>query len=393
MDNHDISMTEERRMIAQTAKRVGERFGLDYWRRKDARYEFPGEAWTAICDAGLCGVALPEAYGGAGLGMVEMAVAIEALAAAGAGATIAQLFMLNPIFGGVSVSKFGSEAMKQALLPKLLCGEVQFCMALTEPDAGSNTLSIRTKAKADGNGFRLDGQKIWITAVPTSQKMLVIARTRDAEEGRRRTDGITMFLIDSTREGVSHQTIEKLGTNTLPASSVFFDAVRIEPDEVVGTLNQGWGALLDVLNAERIVTTAGLIGAGKLAIRLGVDYANGRRVFGATPISAYQGLQFPLAQAYAELQCAQVMNLQAAALFDAGLPFGSESNIAKLISAQAATHATERAMQTMGGMGYAKDYHAERLWRDVRLFRFAPVSEEMILNYIAVHDLGMTRGY
>jgi acyl-CoA dehydrogenase len=360
---------------------------------KVARKEFPAEIWRAICDAGLCGIMLPEAYGGSALGMVDMAIVIEALAASGAGSTVGQLYMINPIFGGVSIARFGSDAMKRELLPKLIRGDMNFCMALTEPDAGSNALELRSFARPDGEGFRLSGQKIWITGVGTSQKMLVIARTKKLDEVARKTEGITMFLIDTDRAGVSHTAIDKLGTNTLPSSTIFFDNVRIEADEVVGTLHGGWYELLDVLNSERIVTTAGLVGAGELAIRLAVEYARERRVFGKTPIAAYQGLQFPLAQAHAELECARLMNRHAAALFDAGQPFGSEANIGKLIAAQAANAATERSMQTMGGMGYAKEFHVERLWRDARLFRFAPISEEMILNFIAVHDLKMVRSY
>jgi acyl-CoA dehydrogenase len=212
-------------------------------------------------------------------------------------------------------------------------------------------------------------------------------------EAERRSHGISMFLIDVDRTGLAHEGIDKVGTNTLAASSVYFDSVRVTDDELVGTLHHGWEELLDVLNTERIVTTAGLIGAGRLALRLAVDYANQRKVFGATPIAAYQGLQFPLAQAYAELECARVMNLRAAALYDAGEPYGREANVAKLIAAQACEAAVSRAMQTMGGMGFAREYHVERLWRDARLFKFAPVSEEMILNYIAVHCLKMPRSY
>jgi acyl-CoA dehydrogenase len=389
----DFSLTEEQRMMVDTARQIGEKFGLEYWREKDAKKQFPAEIWRAICDAGLCGITLPEEYGGSGLGMVDMAIVIEALAASGAGSTVGQLYMINPIFGGVSISRFGTETMKRELLPKLISGDLNFCMALTEPDAGSNTLEIRSFAKADGDGFRLNGQKIWITGVETSQKMLVVVRTRKIEEVARKTEGITMFLIDTDRAGVKHTPIEKLGTNTLPSSTIFFDNVRVEANEVIGTLHGGWYELLDVLNSERIVTTAGLVGAGELAIRLAVEYAKDRRVFGKTPIAAYQGLQFPLAQAHAELECARLMNRQAAALFDAGQPFGSQANVGKLIAAQAANAATERSMQTMGGMGYAKEFHVERLWRDARLFRFAPISEEMILNFIAVHDLKMVRSY
>jgi acyl-CoA dehydrogenase len=389
----DFRLTEEQGMMAKTARQIGERFGLDYWRRQDEAKAFPREFWKAVCDAGLCGVALPEDHGGAGLGMLEMALIIENLAAGAGGSTVGQLFMVNPIFGGVSISRFGTPAMKAELLPKIISGEINCCMALTEPDAGSNSLEIKTYAHADGKGWRLNGNKIWITAVPDAAKMLAVARTTKLAEGGRRTAGLSMFMIDVDRTGLTHQAIDKVGTNTLAASNVYFDNVRIEPEELVGTLDGGWKELLDVLNTERIVTTAGLVGTGELAMRLAVDYANQRKVFGNTPISAYQGLQFPLAQCHAEIESARLMNYKAAANCDAGLPYGSEANIAKLLAAQAIARATERSMQTMGGMGFAKESHVERLWRDCRLFRFAPISEEMILNYIAVHDLGMPRSY
>ena len=389
----NFELSEEQRMIAATARQVGERFGLDYWRKIDAEKKFPAEIWKAICEAGLCGVALPTEYGGSGLGMVEMALIVENLAAAGAGSTLGQMFMVNPIFGGVSISKFGSPEMKRDLLPKLISGEIGCSMGLTEPDAGTNTLEIRSFARAQGDGWILNGRKIWITAVDAADKMLVIARTKKIEESRSRSDGLTMFMIDVKRKGLTYTPIDKLGTNTLTSSAVFFDDVEIRADELIGTLHGGWRELLDVLNTERIVTTAGLTGTCELAIKLAVNYANDRKIYGDKPISSYQGLQFPLAQCYAENEAARLLNYKAAANFDAGLPFGSESNAAKLLAAQAAARTTERAMQTMGGMGFSKEYHVERLWRDCRLFRFAPISEEMILNYIAMHDLGMPRSY
>jgi acyl-CoA dehydrogenase len=389
----DFQFSDEQRMLVETARKVGGQFGPDYWRELDARKAYPAEAWQAICDAGLCGIALPEDHGGSGLGMLEMALAVEALTAAGAGATLAQMFMLNPIFGGVSITRCGTSQQKAALLPGLISGEITFCMALTEPDAGTNSLDIRSFARRDGEGWRLSGRKVWITAVPQARKMLVVARTRRIEEVRRKTEGISLFLIDVEREGLSHSPIDKLGTNTLPSSSIFFDDVHIRPEELLGEEHQGWPDLLEVLNTERIVTTAGLIGTVDLALRLAVEYGTDRKVFGGRPIASYQGIQFPLAQAHAISECARLMNYKAATLCDLGQPYGAEANRAKLLAAQVAALATERAMQTMGGMGYAKEFHAERLWRDARLFRFAPVSEEMVLNFIAQHDLGMPRSY
>lgn len=389
--NFDLS--DEQKMIAESARKVGERFGLDYWRDHDARKAFPQEFWHAVCEAGLCGVALPEEHGGSSLGMVEMALIVEQLAAAGGGSTVGQLFMINPIFGGVSISRFGSEAMRRELLPKIISGEINCCMALTEPDAGSNSLEIKTFATRAGNGWRLSGRKIWITGVESAQKMLVIARTTKVEDSPKRTHGLTMFVIDVARNGLTYAPIEKAGTNTLSACNVFFDDVEIDGSEIVGTLDGGWYELLDVLNTERIVTTASLVGAADLAIRLAVDYAKERRVFAGKSIASYQGLQFPLAQHWAETQCARLMNLKAAALFDTGEPYGTEANVGKLIASQAASAGIEQAMQTMGGMGFAKDMHVERLWRDARLFRFAPISEEMILNFIAGQNLGLPRSY
>ena len=389
----DFQLNDVQQMMVESARQVGERFGLEYWREHDAKKAFPKEFWLAVCEAGLGGAALPEAYGGSGLGMFELSLIVDTLAATGGGSTVGQLFMINPIFGGVSISRFGSEKMKQEVLPKIISGEINCSMALTEPDAGTNTLELKTFARADGDGWRLSGRKVWITGVASAQKMLVIARTKKLADSKSRTDGLSMFMIDVERAGLMHTPIDKLGTCTLDSSSVFFDDVRIEADELIGTLHGGWRELLDVLNTERIVTTAGLVGSGSLAIRLAVEYANDRKVFGDRAISSYQGIQFPLAQGHAEIQAARLLNHKAATNFDQGLPYGSEANAAKLLAAQACGTVTEKAMQAMGGMGYAKEFHVERLWRDCRLFRFAPVSEEMVLNFIANHDLGMPRSY
>jgi len=388
----DFDRTDEQEMIVDTARRVGEKFGLEYWREIDSRKAYPHELWQAICDAGLCSIAISEADGGAGLGMVELAMAVEALCAAGGGSTLSQLFMVNPIFGGITLSKFGT-ADQKALLPGLMDGSVTFCMALTEPDAGSNALAISTFATPDGNGWRLNGQKIWITSVPQSTKMLVIARTKRVSEVERKTDGISLFMIDSDRDGIVHSPIDKTGTRTLPSSTVYFENVAIGKGELLGELHQGWEQLLEVLNTERIVTTAGLLGAAELSIRIAVDYAKDRKVFRNAPIGSYQALQFPLAEAHIQVACARLMNYKAARLHDLGRPYGSEANQAKWLAGHAAGLATDRAVQTLGGMGYSKEYHVERLWRDARLFRVAPVSEEMVLNYVAQHDLGLPRSY
>lgn len=389
--NFDI--TDEQKMMMATARQIGEQFGLDYWRQKDAAKDYPREVWQAICDAGIAGMMVPEEHGGLGLGLVDLALCIEELCSGGAGSTLSQMFMLNPVFGGVALTLYGTETMKRNLLPGLCDGSVTFCMALTEPDAGTNSLNMKTQATRVDGGWSISGQKIWITGVAASKKMLVIARTSPLDPGRKKTHGITMFMIDTDRQGVSHTAIDKLGTNTLPSSVVYLDRAFAADDEVIGTVDGGWHELLDILNCERIVTTSGLVGTGNLALRLAVDYARERKVFNDRPIGSYQALQFPLAQHWAEIEAARLLNLKAASNFDRGLPFGSESNAAKLIASQAASAAAEQAMHVMGGMGYSKEFHAERLWRDARLFRFAPVSEEMILNYIATANLGLPRSY
>lgn len=389
----DFTRTDEQALLIETARKVGEKYGLDYWREHDAKKAFPAAIWQEICDAGLCGISVPEEYGGSGLGMTELAMAIEALCASGAGSTLSQLFMCNPIFGGVTLSKYGTPEMKRELLPKLVTGQARFAMALTEPDAGTNTLALKTFARADGTGWRLSGQKIWITCVPQATKLLVVARTRRSDEVRRKTDGISLFMIDVDRPGLKHTAIEKVGTNTLPSSQVFFDEVRVEENELVGELDRGFHQLLDTLNTERIVTTAGLVGTAELAIRLAVGYAKDRKVFNGAPIGSYQAIQFPLAEAHIKAECARLMNHKAANLADRGEAYGSEANMGKWLAGQAAALATDRAMQTHGGMGFAKEYHVERLWRDARLFKFAPVSEEMVLNYVAQHDLDLPRSY
>ena len=389
----NFELTDEQVMLAETARRVGESFGLEYWREKDSNEEFPHEIWQAICDAGLSGIAVPEEFGGSGLGMLEIAICVENLCAAGGGSTLSQMFMLNPIFGGVSIARLGTPAQKAEMLPGLVSGQMMFAMALTEPDAGSNSLEVRTFAAAEGSGWRLSGQKVWITCVPQADKILVVARTKTVADSISKTDGISLFMIDREREGLTHRSIDKVGTKTLPSSFIFFDNVRVEEHELIGTIHSGVRQLLDVFNTKHIVKTDVLGVTAKLDEELAGSYAADRKIFGGKPIGSYQALQFPLAESRIEAECARLMNYKAAALHDMGKPYGSEANMAKYLAGHAAGHATDRAMQTMGGMGYSKEYHVERLWRDARLFRIAPISEEMVLNFVAQHDLGMPRSY
>lgn len=389
----DFALSSEQEMLVETARRIGHDYGVDYWRKLDAASQFPHEIWQALCEAGIAGASLPVEHGGSGLGMLETALVVEALTGAGAGMPLAQLFMVNPVFGGRAIQRFGTEAMRREILPGLADGTAMMSFALTEPDAGNNSLRISTTARADGRGWILTGQKTWISGYATSTHLLVVARTSPLDQATGRTHGISMFLIDAKRKGVSAQPIDKVGTRPLPAFTVFFDEVRIEEDELVGTLDGGWPELLELLNGERIVTTAGLIGTGRLAIQLSSNFVRDRRIFGDRAIGSYQGVQFPLAEATASLNASSLINQKAAWLFDRQLPMATEASSAKYLAAEAAFAACDRSMQVMGGMGLANEYHVERLWRDARVFRIAPVPQEMALNYIAMHDLGLPRSY
>ncbi|MFE4523754.1 acyl-CoA dehydrogenase family protein [Cytobacillus firmus] len=389
----NFEMTQEQIMLKEGVRKIAQKYGLEYWREKDAQHEFVNELWSELGKNGYIGVAISEEYGGAGLGLIEMAMVIEELAKSGAGSTVGQLFMLTPVFGGVTIELHGNKAQKQEFLPKIASGEMNFCMALTEPNAGSNSLEITTFAKKEGDHYIINGQKIWISGVNIADKMLLVARTAKKEDVQKKTDGISLFLVDVDDPAITAQPIEKVGTHTVRSDAVFIENLKVHKDDLIGEEGKGWRYLVDTLNAERIVTTAGLVGTGELALKLAVDYSKERVVFNNTPIGAYQGIQFPLAELSAEINVAQLMNYKAAWLYDQSLPNGAEANTAKLIAGKAAFQVCDRAMQVMGGYGYAKEYHVERLWRDVRLFKMAPVSEEMILNFIAQHNLGMPRSY
>jgi acyl-CoA dehydrogenase len=357
----DFEISPDQQRMIDTAARIGREYGLDYWRELDASHRFPREMWQALCDCGIAGAMLPEEYGGAGLGMLDAVLMLETLTEAGAGLPLAQLFMLNPVFGGQAVARFGTDAMRRELLPRLIDGSALFSFALTEPDAGNNSLNIRAHARRDGEGWCLSGQKVWISGHDVATHMLVVARTTPAGTGAQRSHGISMFLIDAHREGIQATPIAKAGTHPLSSFTLFFDNVRIEPHELLGTLDGGWPELVELLNGERIITAAGLVGTGRLAVRLAVSYAMERKVFADRPIGAYQAVQFPLARCTAALNGAGLVNRKAAWLMDRGDAFGSEANTAKLLAADAAFEACDRAMQTMGGMGYAAEFHVERL--------------------------------
>ena len=388
----DFAFTEQQRLIQQGVRDTVKDFGLEYWRDKDRAHEFPTELWRAIGQGGWIGVAIPEKYGGAGQGALELGLVAEEACRAGGGSTLSMLFMVTPVFGAETIKRHGSEEQKEKYLPPMAAGELDFCMALTEPNAGSNTLEIETAAARDGDSYRVNGQKVWITGIDKAQHCLVVTRTTSFQDTPKKSFGLSLLVADLPSEGLTYQSMEKLGTRCINSCQVFFDDVRVPVDGLVGEEGKGWGYILDTLNSERIVTAAGCLATGDIALRLATDYARDRVVFNR-PIGANQGIQFPLAEIKINLEAARLLNYKAASLYDSDQNAGAEANMAKYLAAETAFAACDRAIQTMGGYGYAVDSDLERLLRDVRLFRLAPVSQEMILNYIGQHILGMPRSY
>lgn len=395
----DFDLPETAVAVREGVAAVAAKYDHAYWSRCEEEHRFPSEAWRDLADGGWIGLCVPEEYGGGGAGMLELAVACETLAASG-GTAGTFLYILTPGFGAMTLARHGTEEQRRALLPGIATGETQFCLALTEPDAGSNAIEIATSARVDGDELVIRGQKTWISGVENAAWMLVVARTTPAGDAQERlgsrTGGFTIALVDVARavaDGtLTYTPIPKMGGNVVTASQVFLDDVRVPVTNVVGEVDRGFSVLWDVLNPERILAAAGGVGGAEAALRLAVDYARERVVFGR-PIGANQGIAFPLAQVKAKVELARLMTYQAAWLFDQGRPCGTETSIAKLTAAQASWEAADRAFQTFGGMAYSKEYPVERLFRDSRIARNIPVSEELVLAHIGTQVLGLPRSY
>ncbi|OYT34225.1 acyl-CoA dehydrogenase [Archaeoglobales archaeon ex4484_92] len=407
----NFDFTEEQKMIASAARDIAKDFPPEYWREKEENGEFAEEFFKAVSKAGFFGILIPEKYGGAGYGMQEMLVAMEELAANGCGAGGVWYFVLTEIFGALPIVRYGSVEQKEKYLPKIAKGELEFCMALTEPDAGTNTLKTKTFAKKDGDEYVINGNKIFISGVDRAKAMLLVARTTPYEQAPKRSLGITLFIVDLPNKAIKWNPIPKHAINFSKTCEVSINDLRVPESSILGMKDLGWYLLLDVLNPERMSAAAGAVGGAKLAIRKAVEYSKQRRVF-VDPIGSYQGLQFPLAEAYAALECARMMMYKAAWLYDTKFKskdvldpskrvemaatfreIGDAANMAKVVAVENAIKAVYWAMQTFGGYGYAKEYDVERWWREVNLLRLAPVTQQMALNYIAEHILGMPRSY
>jgi acyl-CoA dehydrogenase len=386
----DFELTPEQLEVLATVQAVNRRFDLNYWRDKDKNHAFAHEFWSALREAGLTGAMVPEAYGGAGLGLHEAALVIDELASGGSGVTGGLSFILGPIFGGFCIARHGTSAQKERYLTALAAGRLKVSLGLSEPDSGSDALAMTTRARRSEKGWVIRGRKMWTTGANMADLIIVAARTDDAE--RHTQDGITLFLVDAPNPQIVLDPVDKVGLHTMPSFSMALEDVAVPAEAVLGEVGQGWSVLVDILNPERVAVTATATGTGRLLLDLAVQYASERRAFGR-PIGSNQAVQFPLAQWKAYLENAKLMNLHAAWRFDRGLPCSAESLYAKLLGTRAACGVADQAMQTMGGFGYSTDYHVERYWRDLRLFRSAPVSEEMTLAQIAHNVLQMPRSF
>jgi len=387
----DFELNAEQKMIVETAADIARDFGPEYWREKDKKHEFPEDFWKSLVEAGFTGIVVPESYGGGGMGMFEMILAMETLVSEGCGLAGEWFLCLSSVFGGLSIAKHGNEAQKQKYLPKIAKG-LEFCLGLTEPDAGTNTLNISTAAVRDGDDFVVNGQKMFISGADRAKGMLLVTRTTPIDKAPKRTLGLSLFVVDLPNSAVEIIPIEKHGINYSKTFEMYISDFRVPAENLLGEVDKGWYSVLDTLNPERMSFSAAACGLGLLAIKKAVDYAKERKVFEA-PIGSHQAIQFPLAEAKAKIEAARLLNYKAASLYDRGLDCGAEANMAKVAAVEAGTSAVYHAMQTFGGYGYAVEYDVERWWREVNLIRLAPVTHQMALAFIGQHVLGLPKSY
>lgn len=383
--------TDEQQAIRDGVLKLCERFDADYWRRTDESGDFPEAFVAAMAQAGWLGAAMPVELGGSGLGLTEAAIAMQAVAESGAGFSGASALHLN-IFGPMPLVKFGTDEQKRKLIPRLISGEDRMCFGVTEPDAGLDTTSLTTRAVRTSDGYVISGRKMWTTMAQRATKMLIVARTTPKVEVSKPTDGISLFYVDFDRERIQAQPIPKMGRKAIESNAVFIDDLHVPADALVGEEGRGFYYLLEGLNPERVMIGAEAVGLGRAALKRAAAYAKDRVVFGR-PIGQNQGVAHPLAKAWAELEAANLMAFKAAALHDAGRDCGAEANAAKYLGGEAGFRACEAAVMAHGGMGYAKEYDVERYFRESMIARIAPVSREMIFNYIAERVLGLPKSY
>ncbi|MBC7132868.1 MAG: acyl-CoA/acyl-ACP dehydrogenase [Roseovarius sp.] len=384
-------MTPEQQGIRDAILRICAEFDDEFWLRKDREGGFPVELHQKLARDGWLGIAIPEEYGGAGLGIVDAAIMMQAIAESGGGNSAASAVHMN-IFGLNPVVRFGTEEQKRKYLPPLVAGEERACFGVTEPTTGLDTTRLKTRAVRQGDRYVVHGQKVWISTAQVADKILLLARTTPLEEVSKPTEGLSLFYTDLDRNFVTVREIEKMGRKCVDSNELFIDGLPIPAADLIGEEGQGFRQILHGLNPERVLIAAEAVGIGRNAIRRAADYANERVVFGR-PIGQNQGVQHPLAACWAELEAANLMAMHGGALYDAGKPCGNEANAAKYLAGEAAVKATQTAQLTFGGFGYAKEYHVERLVREAILFRIAPVTPQLILSFIAERALGLPKSY
>jgi acyl-CoA dehydrogenase len=387
----DFAFTEDQRNIREAVLRQCSQFGDDYWLEHDRSGEWPVEFHKAMADAGWLGIAMPEAVGGAGLGITEAAIMMQAVAESGGGLSAASAIH-GPVFGLEPVILFGTEEQQARMIPPILSGEERMCFAVTEPNTGLDTTSLKTRAERVPGGYKVNGEKIWITNAHVADRMLLIARTTPLEEVRKKTEGLTLFYCRLDREAIEHRLIPKMGRHAVGSNMLFITDLFIPEEDRIGEEGQGFKILLQGLNPERVLLGAEATGLGRVAIERAAKYARERIVFGR-PIGQNQGIQHPLAKAWMQVEAASLMVFKAATLFDSGVDCGVEANAAKYLAAEAGYEACQTAVMSMGGMGYAQEYQVERYLREVLIPRIAPVSPHQIMNFIAERVLELPKSY
>jgi acyl-CoA dehydrogenase len=387
----DFDEDERHAEIREGVRRVCGKFDDRYWQERDGKHEFPWDFYRAMADGGWIGIAIPEEFGGGGQGIQEASLVLEEVAASGAAMNGASAIHLS-IFGMNPLVKHGSPELRSKYLPQVVDGSLHVAFGVTEPDAGTDTTQITTRAIRDGDHYVVRGRKVWMSKALLCQKVLLLVRTTSRDEVQRKTDGLSLLFADLQKPEVEIRAIPKTGRNAVVSCEVTFDDLRVPISDRVGEEGRGFYYLLDGLNPERILVASEALGIGRVAIERAVEYANQRIVYGR-PIGKNQAISFPLAEAYARLRASSLVTREAAWRYDHGMSCGEQANMAKWLSAEAAYFAADRAMQTFGGFGYSTEYNVERFWKEARLLRLAPVPQEMALNYLAEHVLGLPRSY
>ncbi|MCW5656982.1 MAG: acyl-CoA/acyl-ACP dehydrogenase [Burkholderiaceae bacterium] len=387
----NFTLSPEQQAIRASVAKLCERFPDPYWLEMDAGDDYPLDFHKAFAEAGWLGIAMPERYGGSGLGLTEASLLVQTITECSPGGIGASAIHLN-IFGLNPVLVFGNEEQRQRMIPPMIAGRERACFAVTEPNTGLNTLKLKTRAVRKGDRYMVHGEKVWISSAQVADKMLLIARTQDASEVKHPTHGLSLFYTNLDRKRVTLRRIPKLGRKPIDANQVFIDGLEIPVEDRIGEEGRGFEYILHGMNPERILVAAESVGLGRNALQRASRYAKERIVFDR-PIGMNQGVQHPLAECWMHLEAANLMTLKAATLYDQQQPCGTEANAAKFLAAEAGYKAAETAMLTLGGFGYAKEFHIERLLREVMLFRIAPVSGQLVKCFISEKVLGLPKSY